>query len=106
MTHEEKEYISAAINYFWGLPDKVTADQINERVAETAYDALKHAMLCSYVMDLVPRPMTTPGATYAIKELVKIGARIASGDKEVYFICKAAVSYKFSTKIQEALRGL
>lgn len=102
----DKEYVAAVINYFWGK-GTTTAMGVTDSAALVAYEALSEASVCSDSMDLVPRPAY--GALdikYAVKQLVNIGKRIASGDSSIYNSCKGAVGVKYKTKIMMALMGV
>jgi hypothetical protein len=55
MDIHEKTYIAEVVNYFCG-PCLITPEQVTERVASVAYEALSKANTCSNAMDLVPRP--------------------------------------------------
>lgn len=101
----EREYVAAVINYFWG-PDITSPHTVNERAATIAYKILDEAKICSDSMDLVPRPMSVPGSKYAIKQLVKIGKRILSGDESIYKACKYKVGVNFKSEIKMALWGI
>ena len=106
MDNSEKEYVSKVINYFWG-PAMSTPMSINEKAALIAYKALEQANLCSDSMDLVPRPKYgVIDVKYAVKQLVKIGKRIALGNTSIYGACKVMVSARYKFEIKMALQGI
>tara|TARA_R110001599_G_scaffold177397_3_gene369628 strand:+ start:3705 stop:3884 length:180 start_codon:yes stop_codon:yes gene_type:complete len=58
-------------------------------MAAIAYEALEEAQACSAAMDFAPRPASgRPGTGYIVKQVAKIGKRIASGDAQVYESCR------------------
>lgn len=106
MDSSDREHIAVVVNYFWG-PGKARADMINEDVAAVTYDALEESQACSASIDLVPRPTYgLPGISYIVKQVAKIGARIASGDTQIYEMCRGRVAVNFKLKIERALMGL
>ncbi len=105
MDIDEKKYIAIVINYF-SDSNMVTADIVNDHVAEVAYAALRGATMCSTAMDIVPRPTyTVPGIKYIVKQLVGIGKRIAEQNDGIYYICKLVTTAKFRTEMRLALIG-
>jgi len=57
-------------------------------------------------MDMVPRPTYTPGISYIVKEVAKIGQRIISGDTSIYNIFRDQVAANYKTYMRTALMGL
>lgn len=104
MNSQDREYIAAAVNYFW--PGLTQPHAVNENAARVLYEALSEAQSCSASMDLVPRPTYTPGISYVVKEIAKVGQRIASGDAAVYNMCRDQVAANYKTYMQAALWGL
>lgn len=106
MESDQREHISAVINYFWG--DGTTSpESVNQGMATIAYEALEEAQSCSAAMDLVPRPVSgRPGGKYIIKQVAKIGKRIASGDTQIYETCRNRVAINFRTQMEMAKQGL
>ena len=106
MNHDEREHIAAVINYFWGQ-GTVSPHAVNDAAATVVYEALDEAQSCSSSMDLVPRPTSgKPGLSYIIKQVAKIGKRIAEGDTSVYEVCRLQVARNYRSEIQFALMGL
>ncbi|WP_336366043.1 hypothetical protein [Marinobacter sp. C2H3] len=106
MDLDQREHLSVVINYFWG--EGTTSPQaVNESMASVAYHALEEAQNCSAAMDLVPRPAAgRPGFKYIIKQVAKIGKRIASGDTKTYETCRQRVAINFRTQMELAKQGL
>lgn len=106
MESDQREHISAVINYFWG--DGTTSpESVNQGMATIAYEALEEAQSCSAAMDLVPRPVSgRPGGKYIIKQVAKIGKQIASGDTQIYETCRNRVAINFRTQMEMAKQGL
>ncbi|MGQ7273985.1 hypothetical protein [Marinobacter sp. V034] len=106
MDSSEREHIATVLNYFWG-GGTATPHSVNENTASVAYEALEEAQSCSASMDLVPRPVFgRPGIGHAVKEVAKIGKRIASGDTEIYESCRRQVASTYRIKIEMALQGI
>jgi len=102
----EREYVVKVINFFWGK-GTTTAQQVNNDAAIVALEALSEAKVCSSSMNLVPRPKYgMVDIKHVIKELVKIGKRIAQGDTGIYDSCKGAVGVRYKSKIMMALMGI
>lgn len=106
MDYYDREYISAAINYFWG--DGTASPQtVNERAAEVVYKAISEAQACSASMDLVPRPSgVKPGMSYIAKQIANIGKNIVAGNTSIYHVCKVRISVSYKTEITMALQGI
>lgn len=103
MRSDDREYVAAVINFFWqGLTQP---HSVNEHAAKVMYEALTEAQSCTESMDLVPRPTYTPSINYIIKEIVKIGQRIMSGDTSLYNMCRDQVSANYKTHIRAAFWG-
>lgn len=106
MESDQREHISTVINFFWG-EGTTSPESVNENMATVAYEALEEAQRCSASMDLVPRPISgRPGGKYIIKQVAKIGKRIASGDTEIYEICRQRVEVNFRNQMEMATQGL
>ncbi|TBW48515.1 hypothetical protein EZI54_21215 [Marinobacter halodurans] len=106
MNSSDREHIAVVVNYFWGA-GKARADMVNKDVAAVVYEALEEAQACSAAIDLVPRPTYgLPGISYVVKQVAKIGVRIASGDTQIYQMCRGRVAVNFKLKIERALMGL
>jgi hypothetical protein len=106
MNSNDREHVSVVINYFWG-EGTAQPHSVNENVAAVVYEALEEAQACSASMDLVPRPTYgLPGISYVVKEVAKIGVRIASGDTKIYEACRKQVANRFRIKMDMALQGL
>ena len=106
MESEQREHISTVINYFWG-EGTTSPESINQGMAAIAYEALEEAQACSAAMDFVPRPATGPAGTgYIVKQVAKIGERIASGDTEVYESCRQRVAVNYRIQLEMAKQGL
>ncbi|TBW52566.1 hypothetical protein EZI54_16120 [Marinobacter halodurans] len=104
MNSQDREYVAAVINYFWrGLAQPHT---VNEKAAKVMYEALAEAQSCTASIDLVPRPTYTPGISWIVKEVAKIGKRIMSGDASVYNMCRDRVAANYRSFIEAALLGL
>lgn len=102
----EREYVAKVINFFWGQ-GTTTTQQVNSDAAIIVLEALRQARVCSSSMDLVPRPKYGMiDIKHVVKELVKIGKRIAQGDTEIYNSCKGAVGVRYKSKIMMALMGI
>lgn len=106
MNHDDREYIAKAINYFWG--DGTAAPHtVNQKAASVLYEALQEAQSCSAAMDLVPRPASSkPGLSYVIKQVAKIGKRVAARDTQLYEACRVQVARNYRSAIKLALMGL
>lgn len=104
MQSDDREYVAAVINFFW--PGLAKPHSVNENSAKVMYEALTEAQSCTASIDLVPRPTYTPSIDYIIKEIVKIGQRIISGDTSLYNTCRDQVSANYKTYIRAALWGL
>jgi len=79
---------------------------INERVAEVAWEMMQHAKTCSSGMDFVPRPTGfKPGIAYIATQLTQIALRLRTTNG-IYISCKSAVAYKWSHELQLAGMGL
>lgn len=104
MDDADREYVAAAINYFW--TDIATPHNVNERAARVVYDALSELQSCTNSMHLVPRPTLNPGINYVVKQIAKIGQRVMSGNTSAYSICRDRVAVNYRTHIRLALRGL
>ncbi|RUA15600.1 MAG: hypothetical protein DSY83_07340 [Flavobacteriia bacterium] len=103
MQSDDREYVAAVINFFWqGLAQ---SHSVNENSAKVMYEALTEAQSTASI-DLVPRPTCTPSINYIIKEIVKIGQRITSGDTSLYNMCRDQVAANYKTHIRAALWGL
>ncbi len=106
MDTTEKEYVARVINYFWGQ-GTTTTHQVNDQAAIVTFEALNEAKVCSNSMNMVPRPKYGMiDVKHALKELVKIGKRIAKNDAAIYESCKGAVGVKYRSKILMALMGI
>ena len=106
MESDQREHVSTVINYFWG-EGTTSPDSVNEGMAAIAYEALDEAQSCSAAMDLLPRPVSgRPGGKYIIKQVAKIGKRIASGDTQIYETCRQRVAVNFRNKMELAKQGL
>ena len=106
MESDEREHISVVINYFWG-EGTTSPESVNQGMAAIAYEALEEAQSCSAAMDLVPRPISgRPGIKHVIKQVAKIGKRIASGDTQIYETCRQRVAVNFRNKMEMAKQGL
>lgn len=106
MNHDERAYIATVINYFWGQ-GTAAPHAVNEESAKVVYEALEESQSCSASMDLVPRPSSgKPGLSYIVKQIAKIGKRMAEGDTAVYEACRVQVARNYKSKIQFALMGL
>lgn len=106
MNLDEREYIATVINYFWGT-GTATPATVNEEAAKVVYDALGEARSCSASMDLVPRLSSgKAGISYIVKQIAKIGKRIAEGDAGLYEVCRVQVARNYKSAIQFALMGL
>lgn len=106
MDHSDREYVSAAINFFWG-DGTASPESVNERSAEVVHIAVSESQSCSAYMDLVPRPSGgKPGITYIVKQVAGIGKNIASGISAIYHTCKLRVSQNFRSEIHMALKGI
>lgn len=106
MDSSDREYVSIVINYFWGEGTAQT-HSVNENAAAVVCEALEEAQACSASMDLVPRPTYgLPGISYIVKQVAKIGIRIASGDTKIYEACRKQVANRFRIKIDMALQEL
>ena len=104
MNYDEREYVAAAVNYFWkGLAKRHTG---NENAAKVIYEALSEVQSCTASIDLVPRPTYTASISYIVKEVAKIGKRIMSGDTSAYNMCRDRVAVNYRTFMEEALMGL
>ena len=68
MDHSDREYVSAAINFFWG-DGTASPESVNERSAEVVYTAVTESQSCSASMDLVPRPSGGKPGIYYIRLL-------------------------------------
>ncbi|RBW48600.1 hypothetical protein [Marinobacter sp. F3R11] len=106
MDSDQREHISAVINYFWG-EGTTSPESVNEGMASIAYEALEEAQNCSATMDLVPRHISgRPNGKYIIKQVSKIGKRIASGDTQLYEACRQRVAINFRNQMEMAKQGL
>lgn len=106
MNHDEKAFIANAINYFWG-PGTAQPHAVNDQAARVVYEALDETQSCSASMDLVPRPAASkPGLFYIIKQIAKVGKRLAEGDTAPYEACRVQVARNYKSEIQFALMGL
>ena len=106
MESDQRENISAVINYFWG-EGTTSPESVNQGMAAIAYEALEEAQSCSAAMDFVPRPFSGhPGGKYVIKQVAKIGKRIASGDTQIYETCRQRTAVNFRNKMELAKQGL
>ncbi len=106
LTQEDREYTIAILNFFWPS-QKLTSDQITERLVNFAADTLESASTCSDNMDLVPRPVgIKPNPKWALKQIRKIGKRFIKNDPKIYFICKKSVAYSKRGDFNNALAGL
>ena len=106
MTADERKYLAAVINYFWGA-GTVTPAQVNTAAATVAFEALEEAKVCSKSMDLVPRPKY--GAVdlkYVIKQLTAVGKRVMANDTKIYLACRSAVGVRYKTRINMAIQGI
>lgn len=106
MESDQREHISTVINYFLG-EGTTSPESVNQGMAAIAYEALEEAQSCSAAMDFVPRPISgRPGGKYVIKQVAKIGKRIASGDTQIYETCRQRVAVNFRNKMELAKQGL
>ncbi len=106
MESEQREHISTVINYFWG-EGTTSPESVNQGMAAVAYEALQEAQSCSAAMDFVPRPASgRPGMGYLVKQVAKIGKRIASGDTQVYESCRQRVAINYRIQMEMAKQGL
>jgi hypothetical protein len=106
MNSDQREHISAVINFFWG-EGTTSPESVNQGMTIIAYEALEAAQSCSAAMDLVPRPVSgRPGSTYIIKQVAKIGKRIVSGDTQIYETCRQRVAINFRNQMEMAKQGL
>ncbi len=106
MNLDEREHIATVINYFFGN-DTATPATVNEQTAKVVYNALNEARSCSTSMDLVPRPSSgKAGISYVVKQVAKIGKRMAEGDTALYEACRVQVARNYKSAIQFALMGL
>ncbi len=106
MDSNQREHVATVINYFWG-EDTTAPEHINQGMAAIAFEALEEAQTCSAAMDLVPRPTSgKPGTSYVVKQVAKIGKRIAAGDTQVYESCRQRVAINYRTQMEMAKQGL
>jgi len=106
VNHDEREYVATAINYFWG-DGTTTPHAVNQQAASVLYEALQETQHCSASMDLVPRPVSgKPSLSSIVKQVAKVGKRIAIRDTQQYEICRLQVARNYRTEIQLALMGL
>ncbi|MDX1634603.1 MAG: hypothetical protein R3280_08205 [Marinobacter sp.] len=106
MQSEQREHISAVINYFWG-EGTTSPGSVNQGMAAIAYEALEEAQSCSAAMDFVPRPLSgRPDAKYIVKQVARIGKSISAGDAQVYETCRQRVALTYRSKIEMAKQGL
>ena len=106
MDTNEKVYVAAVINFFWGQ-GTATPESVTEQAAIVAYNALNEANICSGRMDYVPRLSYSPlSISYIVEQLVKIGIRILSKDTGIYEVCRVGVSAKYNFEISLALQGM
>jgi len=110
MNESERKYASIVINYLFAekLPPLTTPEAVTERAVIIAFEALERANACSRTMDLVPRPYIGPmnNLSYPLKEIVKIGMRIESGDERIYLLCRRILSIShYRVDIIGALSG-
>lgn len=106
MESEQREHISTVINYFWG-EGTTSPESVNQGMAAVAYEALQEAQSCSSAMDFVPRPASRrAGMGYLVKQMAKVGKRIASGDTQVYESCRQRVAINYRTQMEMAKQGL
>ncbi|MEX2476223.1 hypothetical protein [Marinobacter sp.] len=106
MDSNQRQHISTVINYFWGV-DTTAPEHVNQGMAAIALEALEEAQSCTAAMDLVPRPVSgKPGASYVVKQVAKIGQRIAAGDTQVYESCRQRVAINYRTQMEMAKQGL
>ncbi|WP_205624602.1 hypothetical protein [Marinobacter nanhaiticus] len=63
------------------------------------YETLEESQSCYASMDLVPRPSSgKPGISYIVKQIAKIGKRMAEGDTAVYEDYRAQVDRSYKSK--------
>ncbi|QGZ30304.1 hypothetical protein [Stutzerimonas stutzeri] len=106
MDYHDREYVSAAINYFWGS-GTASPDSVNERAAEVVYGAIVEAQACSASMDIVPRPIGgKPGLSYIVKQIARIGKGVVSGDTAFYHVCKVSIGARYKFEVVMALNGI
>lgn len=102
----EREYVSVAVNFFWGQ-GTVSAHTVNDKVAAIAYKAIQEAQSCSASIDLVPRsPVGPAGTAYIVSQIAMIGKRIASGDTAIYEVCKNQIGVNYKTAVNIAVMGI
>ena len=72
------------------------------------YEMLEESSKCSKFMDLVPRPMTSPGAPakWLAKQVRKALIRKLKDNKAQYAICVSAVASKMKTKFHMTGNGV
>lgn len=104
VNHEQREYVAAAVNYFWnGLAKPHT---VNENAAKVIYKALTEVQSCTASIDLVPRPTYTASISYIVKEVAKVEKRIVSGNTSAYHMCRDRVAVNYRTFMEAALMEL
>ncbi|WP_336146555.1 hypothetical protein [Marinobacter salarius] len=105
MESDQREYVSTVINYFWGEGTS-SPETVNEGMAAIAFKALEEAQKCSSTMDFVPRPSGRPNIKNIIKQVAKVGKRIASGDTQIYETCRTQVAVNYRNQMEMAKQGL
>lgn len=104
MTDSQKQDVKVIIEFMFDghMPQM----EINERVAEVAWEMMQQAKTCSNGMDFVPRPTGfKPGLAYIVIQLTQIALRLRTGNG-IYISCKSAVAYKWSHELQLAGMGM
>lgn len=105
MNHEQREYVAAAINFFW--PGMAQPHAVNENAAKVLYEALSEAQSCTAWVDLVPsNPTTPPGISYIVGTIAKVGYKILSGETRVYNMCQSRVALNYREAMYFALKGM
>lgn len=105
MSPQDREHITAVINFFWG--DIARPEQVTSHIVLLTYEALSRAGSCTAVMHLVPRaPGIKPGTTYVLKQLRGVAKRIAEDDERIYQLCRQRIQINYMSEMRMALMGL
>jgi hypothetical protein len=104
MSSYNKEYIAEICNYIFD--DNISANEVNDQVADVAAKAFHAALAASKALDLVPRPAGfRPRVFWLMRQAVMSFWR-SQGRRRIYTIAKAVTKAKWRSTYEMAKMGL
>ncbi len=103
MANTDKAYIAEIANFVFD--DRLTANEINDHVADVASSAFHTAIEASAALNKVPRPTGhRPGVVWLVSEGVRMFWRIA-GRQQVHDMARATSKLKWRSAYETAKKS-